>query len=104
MKLDGHVSDESYESSIFTGILLLLLLLLMMVMMMTMGPEVQVCWMWQSYIPRTGNSTSFLVCCDSKGSKVWETFGKHLKKKLVSFESFANMTWVNLGITHWAFS
>lgn len=51
MKLDGHVSDESYESSIFTGILLLLLL--MMVMMKTMGPEVQVCWMWQSYIPRT---------------------------------------------------
>lgn len=25
------------------------------------------------------------------------------KKKLVSFESFANMTWVNLGITHWVF-
>ena len=76
MKLDGHVSDESYESSIVAGILLLLL---MMVMMKTMGPEVQVCWMWQSYIPRTGNSTSFLVFWSAviqRESKVWETFGK----------------------------
>lgn len=97
LKLVGQVSHESYESPVFTGMLLLSM------MMKTMGPEVQVCWMWQSYIPRTGNSNSFLVC-DSKGSKVWETFGKHLKKKLVGFEPFANMTWVNLGITHWAFS